>query len=304
MARSAPRSCSSPGSQPRLHAGHQVGRADSQVGDAVLGRQLPQPVRLGVAGAAVVEHDRQPGQQAAGQVVPHHPAGRGVPGEDVARPQILVERERLEVLEDDAAVPVHDRLGQPGGPRGVDDPERVRERHLLEVRLVLVALGAEIVPLRDPRRRLPRLADQVHQHDGGRSGQLRQHLVAQLRPGVLLAVVGVAVAGDQHLRLDLGEPVDHAARAEVRRARRPDRAQARGGEQADDGLGHVRQQRGHPVTASDPEDAQAPGDPGHLGGEFAVGEAPGPAPFGIKDYGGAGRVGPRGPQRVTGVVEG
>ena len=126
--------------QPRLHAGHQVGRADAQVGDAVLGGQPPQPVRLRVRGAAVVQHDRHPGQQAAGQVVPHHPAGRGVPGEHVARAQVLVERERLEVLEDDAAVTVHDRLRQAGGAGGIDHPERVRERHLFELRLVLGCL--------------------------------------------------------------------------------------------------------------------------------------------------------------------
>src|ERR1035441_7334008 len=45
-----------------------------------------------------------------------------------------------------------------------------------------------------------------------------------LRPGKLLAAVPVAVAADENRRLDLREPVDHAARTEVRRARRPDGA--------------------------------------------------------------------------------
>src|SRR4029077_13952852 len=93
-----------PGPQPGLHAGHQVGRADPQVGDAVLGGQPPQPAGVRVGGAAVVQPNGQAGQQAPGQVVPHHPAGRGVPGEDVAGPQVLVEGERLEVLEHDPAV--------------------------------------------------------------------------------------------------------------------------------------------------------------------------------------------------------
>ena len=270
MARSADRSHACARAQPRLHAGHQVGRADAQVGDAVLGGQPPQPVRLRVGGAAVVQHDRQAGQQPPGQVVPHHPAGRGVPGEDVARPQVLVERERLEVLEDDAAVPVHDRLRQPGGAGGVDHPERVRERHLLELRLVLVSPGAEFFPARHAGTRRVELAEQAHQHHRGQAGQGRRDLGQHRGAGELLAVVPVAVAGDEHLRLDLREPVDHAARAEVRRARRPDRAQARGGEQADDRLGHVRQQRRHPVAATDAQRAQAAGDARHLLGEFAV----------------------------------
>ena len=75
------------------------------------------------------------------------------------------------------------------------------------------------------------------------------------------------------------------------------------GEQADDRLRHVRQQRRHPVAAADSQRAQATGHPRHLGGELSVAEAPGPASFGIKDYGGAVGIGPRGPQRVTGVVQ-
>ena len=42
-----------------------------------------------------------------------------------------------------------------------------------------------------------------------------------------LAAVRVAVGGDEHLRLDLAEPIEHALHAEVRRAGRPDRADRR-----------------------------------------------------------------------------
>ena len=41
----------------------------------------------------------------------------------------------LQVLEDDAAVPVHDALGQPGGAGGVEHPQRVVERHRVELQL-------------------------------------------------------------------------------------------------------------------------------------------------------------------------
>ena len=197
---------------------------------------------------------------------------------------------------------VHDRLRQPGGARGVDHPERVPERHLLELGLVLVPGRAEIVPSDHAGRRRG-LADEVDLDHGGQAGQGGGHLRGHLGPGVLLAVVRVSVAGDQDLRLDLGEPVDHAARAEIRRAGRPDRAQAGRGEQADDGLGDVRQQGDDAVPAADAEGTQPAGHPGHLPGEFTVAEAPGPTPFGIKDDGGAAGIGPRGPQPVTGVVQ-
>ena len=58
-----------------------------------------------------------------------------------------------------------------------------------------------------------------------------------------LAGVPVAVGGDEQLRLDLAEAVEHAVRAEIGRARRPDRADRGGGEHRGDRLGHVRHQR-------------------------------------------------------------
>ena len=81
-----------------------------------------------------------------------------------------------------------------------------------------------------------------------------------------LAAVAVAVDGEQHLRLDLREAVDHAARAEVRRAattrsRRCD-AQAR---KRDDRLGDVRQVGGDAVARADAERAQAGRDRGRPG---------------------------------------
>ena len=84
----------------------------------------------------------------------------------------------------------------------------------------------------------------------------------RLVPAELLAAVAVAAHREQHLRGDLREPVDHAVRAEIRRAGRPDGAQAGRGQQADDRLGDVRQERGHPVPLADAERAQCRRGPG------------------------------------------
>ena len=85
----------------------------------------------------------------------------------------------------------------------------------------------------------------------------------------VLAAVAVAVDGEQHLGLDLGEAVDHAGRAEVGRAARPDRADRGGGEEGDDRLGDVRQVGDDAVAALDPELAQPRGDGGDLGAQLA-----------------------------------
>ena len=58
----------------------------------------------------------------------------------------------------------------------------------------------------------------------------RMAATSALRSTAAVAVA-VAVDGEQHRRLDLAEPVDHAARPELRRAARPDGAEGRGGEE-------------------------------------------------------------------------
>ena len=105
-----------------------------QVMPGLLG-QVPQHAQVGVAGAAVVEHDLGGGEQHAHQEVPHHPAGGGEPEHAVALLGVQVQVHLLEVLEQDAALAVHDRLGQAGGARGVEHPQRVVEGQLRELQL-------------------------------------------------------------------------------------------------------------------------------------------------------------------------
>ena len=95
-----------------------------------------------MAGAAVVQHDRGVAEQAADEEVPHHPAGRGEPEHAIAALQVEVQLALLQLLEQDAAVAVHDRLRQAGGARGVEHPQGVLERDLLEAqRGARAALG-------------------------------------------------------------------------------------------------------------------------------------------------------------------
>ena len=91
-------------------------------------------------------------------------------------------------------------------------------------------------------------------------GQGRPQLGDDVPPVVLLAVEPVPVDGDQHGRLDLGEPVEHGAGAEVGRAGRPHRPDRRRAQEGDDRLRHVRQVAGHPVAGPHPEPAQRRGE--------------------------------------------
>ena len=77
-----------------------------------------------------------------------------------------------------------------------------------------------------------------------------------------LRAVPVAVDREHDRRLDLAPPVDHAARAELGRAGREDRAEARGREEQDEGLGDVRRVRHDTVAAAHAQPHQARTDTG------------------------------------------
>ena len=211
--------------------------------------EVPQHAHVRVAGAAVVEHDRRLGEQARDEEVPHHPAGRGEPEHAVAGPGVDVQLQLLEVLEQDPALALHDRLGQARRAGRVEHPERVVERHLLELEVigpleaVLPAGAVEVAEPHDPAADLGR-------------DPLDRLAAVEVAP-----VVAVAVHGEQHLRLDLREAVDHRAGAEVGRAARPDGADRRGGQERGHRLRDVRHVGGDPVAALDAERAQAGGDP-------------------------------------------
>ena len=79
--------------------------------------KAPAPARLfryhKPAGLLTAERDAEAGDQ----VVPHHPAGGAEPEEPIPRAEVVVERMDLQVLEQDPAVALDDRLRQAGGPR-------------------------------------------------------------------------------------------------------------------------------------------------------------------------------------------
>ena len=199
--------------------------------------------RSGCAGVAVVEDDRRLGEQAADEEVPHHPAGRREPEEPVAGPRVDVEVELLQVLEQDPALPVDDR---PSAGRSCPRSRApTAGGRTAAARTRAPSAGAASLPV---------AAVEVRQHEGplrasaAPAASCRDRLAAVEVP----AAVAVAVDGEQHLRLDLGEAVDDAARRRSRassstRWRRCDAQR----EESRDRLGDVRQIGGDAVAAPD-----------------------------------------------------
>ena len=177
----------------------------------------------------------------------------------VARPQVHVKRLQLQLLDEDAAVAVGDRLRQPGRTGGEQDPQRMTERYLLELEL----LGGhgrvvhDLVPgLRPglPADRLP--GGSRHVDHLLEAGQQRDDLLYLGAAVVVPAAVAVAVHAEQDLRRQLPEPVADPAPAEVGGAAGPDGADAGGGQHGDHCLRDVRHAGGHPVAGADTHGAQ------------------------------------------------
>ena len=83
-----------------------------------------------------------------------------------------------------------------------------------------------------------------------------------------LSRVDVALGRQQDPRLDLAEPIEHALHAKIWRARRPYRANRRGAEHGDDGLGDIGEVGGDPVARLDPLRAKRRGKRGGLGAQL------------------------------------
>jgi hypothetical protein len=159
-------------------------------------------------------------------------------------------------------VAVDDRLGQAGGAGAVEHPERVGERDALELQRRRPVAGEAILPAGPVEIAEP--------HDA-RAGQLGGDRV-DLRAAVEVpAAVAVAVDGQEDLRLDLREAVDHRARAELGRRRGPDRAERRRGQERRDRLRDVREICGHAIAASHAGGDEPLADPRRLAPQVAPG---------------------------------
>ena len=202
---------------------------------------------------AVVEHQRRIRCEPRHQPVPHHPAGGREVEEPVAGLQVDVQEMLLAVLEQRPAGPVQDALRRSRGARRVEDVERMLEGEAREGWLARGEAGQHVLPERgsgDPRE-IRLFVGRTHDRDALERADLAPDLAHALQRIEALARVPVAVRGEQDLGSDLAETIDHAARAEIRRARRPDGAQRGRREHRDHRLRKIGQVARDPVARSD-----------------------------------------------------
>ena len=164
---------------------------------------------------------------------------------------------------------VHHRLGQPRRARGVDDPQRMAEREALVAGCGIPGHGRLPARALAPIDRAFLRQRPLHLHDMLDAGQLGQQLRDFPGPVVRLAVVAVAVHGEQHLGFDLAQAVQHDGRPHVGRAAGPDGADAGAGQKCDHRFGAVGHVAGHAVARPHAPAAQRGRQGG--GGAFQLG---------------------------------
>ena len=232
-------------------------RADAPAASSRSPRPLPRVAEIGIPGVAVEHHGRRPEEQRRDERVPHHPGGRREPQGGGRPADVPGQAELLQVLEQDPAVAVDDPLRQARRARGEEDVERMRERHRVELdgpgsrEQLSQGTAPGTWRRRNTRRRRP-------SRELGRALTESGHV---LGPVDDLLAVAVTADGEQHLGLDLPESVDDAAGAELGRARRPDRAEARRRQERGDRLRDVREVRDDAVARTDAEPLQAGAHP-------------------------------------------
>ena len=151
---------------------------------------------------------------------------------------------------------VHDRLGEPGRARGVQDVERVIERDRLEREGF--APREELFPGEGAgETRLFEVCAEVGEDDRRfERRKLALELSDLLRAVDFPRAVAIPVDREQQLRLDLADAIGDSARAELRRTGGKDGANRRGREQRHQSLGHVRKVGDDPISLFDAEAAK------------------------------------------------
>ncbi len=269
---------------PRLHAVGEEGRTGAEEGDAQFGGKAPERGPVGVllaaARIAIVEAAGRAIEEPRDLRVPHHPTGGAVPvialapGVGVvAAAHVVVQDLQGQGNDDGAAVTVHDGLGQTGGAAGIGEPQRVIEGqpHRCEGGGGGLVGGESVRKAGVGPQHLQRVARyaQVVMHDEvPHAGQGRAQFGHGGRAVDVAAAIAHAVAGDQHLGLDLLEAIEHGVRPHVGRAHAPDRAEAGAGQEGDDGLGNVGQVGGDAIARLHALRAQVQGQRRDLAMQF------------------------------------
>ncbi len=237
-----------------LQTGFQNGvdefRRSAEIGHALGGGIIEQHIAIGIERRTVIEQKRGAGGDAGSQPVPHHPAAGGEIEETVAVANIRMKTVFLQVLKQHAASPVHDAFRYARRAGGKQDIKRMIEGEPREFHVP----GLEWLQSRVERHALFRLGGDGFRfaeisHDDGalQPRQFCRHFSNLVGNLDALAIIPVAIAGEEKLRFDLAEPIQHALHTEIRRAGRPDRADGRSSQHQGHSLRHIGH---HPATRS------------------------------------------------------
>ena len=194
-------------------------RRSAEIGHALGGGIIEQHIAIGIEGRTVIEQKRGAGGDAGSQPVPHHPATGGEIEETVAIANIRMQAVFLQMLQQHAACAMYDAFRNARRAGRKQDTKRMIEGEPRE----LDVFGLEGFQSRIKRNALFSAVSNGFRFaeigDNDRTFQPRQlcrhfcHLVGNVNA---LAIIPVAIAGEEKLRFDLAETVEYALHAKIR----------------------------------------------------------------------------------------
>ena len=216
-------------------------------------------VNHAASGVAIKQTTGGSSEQPAELRVPHHPAGRAVPVVAftqrigvITAANIIVQTLECQGHQHGSAMAVHNGLGQPRGTTGVDNPQGMIKRQpkgLKRCCLGVVSSDARFEKFaagslaNDAKRQ----AQVVLQNDMTQCWQRCTEFSHHSRAVKVAAPVTHAIAGNQNLRFNLFEAVQHRTDAHVRSANAPYRADADACQKRHHRLGRIGQISNNPV---------------------------------------------------------
>ncbi len=196
-------------------------RRSAEIGHALGGSIVEQHIAVGIEGRTVIEQKCSAGGDTGSQPVPHHPSAGGEIEEAITVANIRMQAVFFQVLQQHTARAMHNAFRNARRAGRKQDTKRMIEGEPRE----LDFFGLERFQSRIKRNALFSAVSngfrfaEIGDDDGTfQARQLCRHLSNLVGNVNALAIIPVAIAGEEKLWFDLAETVEYALHAKIRRA--------------------------------------------------------------------------------------
>ena len=252
-----------------LHQQMDIAGGEAKEGNLFLLQDPPDPAQVRMGHIAVIEGQHTAAGQGAQLPVPHHPAAGGDVHHRFMGPDVVLKDDLLHLVQYKAAMGVDHALGFARGTGGEHDEQGRISADLSKLKMLRSGAVNKVIPTDAVFNVMDAAVVTIVM---GNDHLFRLHLGLDQSSLVHhvedLALIGIAVGGEEDLGMQLGKPVCCGIGADVRGAGAPGSAHCHRGQHGHDGFGNVGHIACHQVAFSHADLAQLGCQAGHLGIQF------------------------------------